>query len=68
LHGFGEFHLLLLVLLAGGKEDDEESEEERDEVGVGDQPALVVDVLGMPFPAHALTSECLVESAVESKR
>ena len=69
LHGFGELHLLLLVGLAGGEEDDEEGEEQRDEVGVGDQPALVVDVLGVLFPAHALTSECFAESAgSESKR
>ena len=69
LHGFGEFDLLLLVGLAGGEEDDEKGEEQRDEVGVGDEPALVVDVLGMLFLAHALTSECLAESAgSESKR
>ena len=69
LHGLGELHLLLLVRLAGGEEDDKEGEEERDEVGVGDQPALVVDVLGMLFPAHAPTSECLGDSAgSESKR
>ncbi len=69
LHGFGEFDLLLLVRLAGGEEDDEEGEEERDEVGVGDEPALVVDVFGVLFLAHALASECLMASAgSESKR
>ena len=40
-----------------GEEDDEKREEERDEVGVGDEPAFVVDVFGMLFFAHALTSE-----------
>ena len=49
LHGFGELHLLLLVCLARGEEDDKKSEEERDEVSVGDQPSLVVDVFGMFF-------------------
>ena len=53
LHGCGELGLLLLVRLAGGEEDDEKGEEQRDEVGVGDQPALVVDVLGMFLLAHA---------------
>ena len=69
LHGDGEPALLLLDGLAGGEEDDEEGEEERDEVGVGDQPALVIDVLGMLFSAHAPTSECLEDSTgTESKR
>ncbi len=52
LHRFGELDLLFLVGLAGGEEDDEEGEEEGDEVGIGDQPALVVDVLRMLFLAH----------------
>ena len=68
LHGLGKFDLFLLVRLAGGEEDDEEGEEQRDEVGVGDQPALVVDVLGVLFLAHALTSEGLVSAGSESKR
>jgi len=49
LHGFGELDLLFLVRLAGGEEDDKKCEEESDEVGIGDQPALVVYVLGMFF-------------------
>ena len=46
--------LFFLVRLAGGEEDDEEGEEQSDEVGVGDEPALVVDVFGMLLFAHAL--------------
>ena len=42
----GDLGLLLLVGFRAGVEDDEEGEEQGDEVGVGDQPAVVVDVVG----------------------
>ena len=59
----------LLVGLAGGEENNEEGKEQGDEVGVGDKPALMVDVLRVFFLAHALTSECLGDSTgSESKR
>src|ERR1700681_4400744 len=68
LHGGCELDLLLLVRLARGEEDYKEGEEQRDEVGVGDQPALVVDVLGMFFLAHAVASFGLTAAGLESKR
>jgi hypothetical protein len=40
----GHLHLLLDVGLGGCIHDDEEGEHQSDEVGVGDQPAFVVDV------------------------
>jgi hypothetical protein len=43
---------LLLVTLARGKENDEEGEQQRDEIRVGHQPALVVDVFGMLLLRH----------------
>ena len=52
LHGELQLDDLLFVGLAGGEEDDEEGEEQGDEVGVGDQPALVIDVLGMLLLRH----------------
>ena len=69
----GQLDLFFLVGLTGGEEDDEEGEEERDEVGVGDEPALVVYVLGMFFLALTPCSysglACALDSdGLESKR
>src|SRR5205809_1047678 len=56
LHGLGDLALLLFVGLAGSEEDDEEGEEQRDEIGVRDEPALVVDMLVFLLAAHAAAS------------
>ena len=42
LDGVGDLGLLALVGVGAGVENDEEGEEQGDEVGVGDQPAVVV--------------------------
>src|SRR5262249_14128956 len=50
----GELPCFAFVDLRRGVEDDEEGEEKRDEVGVRNEPTLVVDVLfGLAATAHA---------------
>ena len=49
--GLGDLHLFFLVGFGEGVEDDEEGEEQGDEVGIGDQPAVVADVAFAPLAA-----------------
>src|SRR5581483_6316157 len=60
LDGHRQLPDFFLIDLRCGVKDHEESKEQRDEISVGDQPALMISMFGMSlFPAH----ECAAASA-----
>src|ERR1700722_10270971 len=53
----------MLVRLAGGEQHDKEGEQQRDEVGVGDQPTLVIHLHMQLLVGHAIVSSSAAGSS-----